>query len=72
MIDMKLIGENICKARNKKAFTLIQLAKKVGVDVKAMHEIEMGKCDVTASFLGKIAVVLDISVDDLLAGVKIS
>lgn len=58
-------GRRIRAFRKLKGFTQENFAKKVGVSVSVLGEIERGNRFPTQEFLGQVAVTLQIDVDEL-------
>lgn len=57
------IGIMLTEARNKKGYTLRQLAEVSGVSSQNLTKIEHGKYNVSIDILGKICNALDISIE---------
>lgn len=66
--DFTIIGKRIGNARKLKRMTQDQLAKRIGIGVKHLSEIERGVSGVAVGTLIEIATVLDVSTDYLLLG----
>jgi len=64
------IGENIRNFRRIKGLNQAELAEKTGVTLHTIHKYEKGKTSPRFSFLVKAAVVLDVSLFELIKGVN--
>ena len=62
----KKLGENIRRIRLEKDMTQGDFCRKLGVDPAYMSNIESGNKNPTLSTITKIAVALDVSVDELM------
>ena len=69
MIDYKVIGKRIQKARNSKKFTQEVLSEKIGVSTNYLSKVEGGHERPNLEFLSKISVATDVSITELLTGV---
>ena len=69
MIDYKVIGQRIQKARTNLGLTQEALAEKVQVSTNYLSKIETGKEKPNLEMLGKISVAADVSLSELLTGV---
>ena len=69
MIDYKIIGQRIQKARNTTGMTQEQLAEKLQVSANYVSKIETAKEKPNLEMLGKISVATDVSLSSLLTGV---
>lgn len=69
MIDFKIIGKRIKKARNAVGFTQEVLSEKIGVSTNYLSKIEGGHEKPNLELLGKISASADISLSELLTGV---
>ena len=69
MIDYKVIGQRIQKARTDLSLTQEALAEKVQVSTNYLSKIETGKEKPNLEMLGKLSVAVDISLSALLSGV---
>jgi len=63
---MKNVGKNIRRLRQKKGWTLVQIADKVQVSVPAFSKIETGPTDINMSRLKQLADIFEVSVLDIL------
>lgn len=63
---MNNVGKNIRRLRQKKGWTLVQVAEKVQVSVPAFSKIETGPTDINMSRLKQLAEIFDVSVLDIL------
>jgi transcriptional regulator with XRE-family HTH domain len=61
---LQLIGKNISKIRKKKSFTLVQLGDACNIEKSNLIPIEKGRINVTATTLLRIAIALDVDVQD--------
>lgn len=68
MIDYRLIGERIKKARIEKKITQKTLAEKVGVSIAFLSRIERGSSQLNLKRLTQICNILDISEGSILNG----
>ena len=69
MIDFKVIGKRIQKARNAQGLTQEALSEKIGVSTNYLSKVEGGHERPNLELLGKISVAADISLPELLTGV---
>lgn len=63
---MNNVGKNIRRLRQKKGWTLVQVAEKVQVSVPAFSKIETGPTDINMSRLKQLAEIFGVSVLDIL------
>jgi transcriptional regulator with XRE-family HTH domain len=63
---MKNVGKNIRRLRQKKGWTLVQIADKVKVSVPAFSKIETGPTDINMSRLKQLADIFEVSILDIL------
>lgn len=63
---MKNVGKNIRRLRQKKGWTLVQIADKVQVSVPAFSKIETGPTDINMSRLKQLADIFGVSVMEIL------
>jgi len=63
---MKNVGKNIRRLRQKKGWTLVQIANKVQVSVPAFSKIETGPTDINMSRLKQLADIFEVSILDIL------
>ncbi len=63
---MKNVGKNIRRLRQKKGWTLVQIANKVQVSVPAFSKIETGPTDINMSRLKQLAEIFEVSIMDIL------
>lgn len=63
---MNNVGKNIRRLRQKKGWTLVQIAEKVQVSVPAFSKIETGPTDINMSRLKQLANIFDVSILDIL------
>lgn len=68
MIDYKLIGERIKKARKEKEMSQKKLSEKVGVSIAFLSRIERGSSQLNLKRLTQICNVLDVSEGAILNG----
>lgn len=68
MIDYKLIGERIKKARNEKEMSQKTLSEKVGVSIAFLSRIERGSSQINLKRLSQVCEVLGISEGSILNG----
>jgi len=69
MIDFKIIGKRIQKARNAMGLTQETLSEKIGVSTNYLSKVEGGHERPNLELLGKISVAADVSLTELLTGV---
>lgn len=69
MIDYKIIGKRIQKARNSMKFTQEVLSEKIGVSTNYLSKVEGGHERPNLELLGKISAAADVSLSELLTGV---
>lgn len=69
VIDFKIIGKRIQKARNAMGFTQETLSEKIGVSTNYLSKVEGGHERPNLELLGKISATADISLAELLTGV---
>lgn len=62
---LKLLGEQIVKARQKKGITSAELARKSFSDTSLISRIEKGRTNPTATTLQMICVALEITFSEL-------
>lgn len=70
-MDQIKIGKLISECRKQKNMTQEQLAEKLGVTNKAISKWENGKCLPDVSLWKEIVYLLEITINELLAGEKI-
>jgi len=63
---MKNVGKNIRRLRQKKGWTLVQIADKVQVSVPAFSKIETGPTDINMSRLKQLADIFEVSILEIL------
>lgn len=63
---MNKVGKNIRRLRQKKGWTLVQIAEKVKVSVPAFSKIETGPTDINMSRLAQLADIFGVSILDIL------
>ena len=63
---MKNVGKNIRRLRQKKGWTLVQIADKVQVSVPAFSKIETGPTDINMSRLKQLADIFGVSILEIL------
>lgn len=66
------IGQNIRAARTKHKMTLRYLSRKSGVPENKIDQYELGKNDIVLEHILKLACVLKIEIQSLLAGSSLS
>ena len=69
MIDYKIIGKRIQKARNAMGLTQDNLSEKIGVSTNYLSKVEGGHERPNLELLGKISASADVSLTKLLTGV---
>lgn len=69
MIDYRIIGQRIQRARTSLGMTQESLAEKVQVSTNYLSKIETGRERPNLEMLGKISVAINISLAELLTGV---
>ena len=69
MIDYRIIGKRIQKARNALGLTQEALSEKIGVSTNYLSKVEGGHERPNLELLGKISAAADISLSELLTGV---
>ena len=72
MIDQKKTGQFIADIRKEKGLTQRQLAEEIGVSDKAISRWETGRGMPDTSIMPDLCKVLDISINDLLSGQRLS
>lgn len=68
MIEMKPVGERICRSRQEKGLTQITLAEKLGVTSQAISKWERGQSFPDLSRLDELSELLGVAVAYLLLG----
>jgi transcriptional regulator with XRE-family HTH domain len=63
---MTHVGKNIRRLRQKKGWTLVQIAEKVKVSVPAFSKIETGPTDINMSRLKQLADIFEVSILEIL------
>lgn len=71
-MDLEKIGMFIAKERKEKGLTQAELAEKLNVSDKAVSKWERGLCLMDMSLLSPLSEILDVSVNELLAGERIA
>ena len=71
-MDQEKIGKFIAKCRKSKKLTQAQLSEKLGVSDRSVSNWENGKCMPDLSLFNELCKELDITVNELLSGEKIS
>ena len=69
MIDYKIIGKRIQKARNAAGLTQEALSEKIGISANYLSKVEGGHERPNLELLGKISATADVSLPELLTGV---
>ena len=69
MIDYKIIGKRVQKARNAAGLTQEALSEKIGISTNYLSKVEGGHEKPNLELLGKISVSADISLTELLTGI---
>jgi len=64
--DVKKLGENIKRIRNKKNITQVEIAKKLGVDRSFVSNLENAKTNPTLATITNLAQALGVSTNELL------
>ena len=72
MIDQKKTGQFISDIRKEKGLTQKQLADEIGVSDKAISRWETGRGMPDTSIMADLCKVLDISINELLSGQRLS
>ncbi len=72
MIDQKKTGQFISDIRKEKGLTQRQLAEEIGVSDKAISRWETGRGMPDTSIMSDLCKILDISINDLLSGQRLS
>lgn len=72
MLDQKKTGQFISDIRKEKGLTQRQMAEKIGVSDKAISRWETGRGMPDTSIMPDLCKVLDISINDLLSGQRLS
>ncbi len=67
-MDQEKIGKFIAKQRKSKELTQEELAEKLGITKNAVSKWERGLCLMDMSLLKPLSEILDVSVNDILAG----
>ena len=67
--DLKKIGENIRKAREKKKMSQTELADRVGWDLPNVSRLESGGTNATAKTLIKVAKAIGINPGEFFKGI---
>ncbi len=70
-MNQEHIGKFIAGARKEKGLTQEQLAEKLGVSINAVSKWERGICLMDMSLLKPLSNLLDVSINEILAGEKI-
>lgn len=71
-MDQKKIGQFIRECRKEKGLTQEQLAEQLGISKNAVSKWERGLCLMDMSLLKPLSEILGITVNDILAGERIS
>ena len=71
-MNQEAIGKFISTCRKDKGFTQVQLAEKLNISNRAVSKWETGKSCPDASIMLKLCDILDITVNELLSGERIS
>lgn len=71
-MNQEKIGKFIAKCRKRKNMTQAQLSEKLNLTSKAISKWETGKCLPDASVMMDLSNILDITVNELLSGEKLS
>lgn len=71
-MNQEKIGKFIAECRKKQKLTQEQLAEKLGITYKAVSKWECGKSLPDASLMMDLCSILEINVNDLLSGEKVS
>jgi len=69
MIDYKIIGDRLQKARNAAGFTQERLSEKIDVSTNYLSKVEGGHEKPSLEFLAKISSAVDVPLSQLLTGV---
>lgn len=71
-MEQEKIGKFIANCRKEQNLTQVQFAEKIGVTNKAVSKWETGKCLPDASLFSDICMLLNITLNELFAGERIS
>ncbi|WP_295129676.1 helix-turn-helix transcriptional regulator [Ruminococcus sp.] len=71
-MDQIMIGKFIAACRKEKKMTQAHLAEKLGISDRAVSKWETGKCMPDASLMPELCELLDISVNDLFNGRRVT
>lgn len=71
-MNQEQIGKFISKCRHEKGLTQSDLAEKLGISKNAVSKWERGLCLMDMSLLKPLSEILDVSINDILAGEKIN
>lgn len=71
-MNQERIGKFIAEQRKVKSLTQEQLAEKLGISKNAVSKWERGICLMDMSLLNPLSKILDVSINELLAGEKLS
>lgn len=69
MINMEKVKKILRNLRKKRNYTQGQLAEKLGISARAYAKIEAGETNLTIGRLRTIAVILDVSLTELLSDI---
>lgn len=67
-LSYKMIGRRIKEYRIKAAMSQDELAQKIGISTPFMNRLENGQRNITLENLAKISVILNVSIEYLIAG----
>lgn len=68
MIDYKIVGERIKKARLEKGMSQVQVASKIGFSVAFLSRVERGSANISLTRLNQLCDILDVEEGALLNG----
>ena len=68
MLDYKIIGERLKKARNNKKITQMQLSNQIGVSIAFLSRIERGSSNISLKRLSELCDILGVSEGEILNG----
>ena len=70
-MNQEKIGKFIAESRKEKKLTQEELAEKLGITKNAVSKWERGLCLMDMSLLKPLSDILDVSINEILAGEKI-
>ena len=72
MIDYKIVGERIKKARLEKGMSQVQVASKIGFSVAFLSRVERGSANISLTRLNQLCDILEIEEGILLNGTSLT